>query len=205
MKKILLTGFDPFGEEKINPSYEVISEFKKLDLPDIEITIIRLPVVFGEAIDLITSSIEKIKPTLILSLGQAGGSMGVRIERIGININSSSAADNKGNKLEDEFIIENGPAAYFATIAIRKTLLKLQENGIPATISNSAGTYVCNNVMYGTLHYLATTKEFNNTKYGFIHIPFLPKQVAEKKKLFPSMSIEKMLQAIEIIIKENTK
>jgi pyroglutamyl-peptidase len=202
MKKVLLTGFEPFGKDKVNPALELIKKMANEDIPNVELTTIRLPVVFGEAITTLVSAIEKNKPNLILSIGQAAGRMVVSIERIGLNMNDTDHPDNAGNKPRDELIATDGPAAYFTTIDIRKTLKEIKKAGIPARISNSAGTYVCNNIIFGALHYLVKNN-LTKIKYGFIHIPYLPSQAAEKPKPFASLPLEIIEKAVRIAIDVN--
>jgi len=202
MKKVLLTGFDPFGKDKINPALELIKKMANEEIPDVVLTTIRLPVVFGEAITELISAIEQTKPDFILSLGQAAGRMVVSIERIGLNMNDTDHADNAGNKPRDELIVANGPAAYFTTINVRETCQEIKKASIPVRISNSAGTHVCNNIIYGVLHYLAN-KNQNEIKYGFIHIPYLPSQAAAKSKPFASLPLDIIKKAVRIAIKVN--
>jgi len=212
MKKVLLTGFGPFGLDEINPALEVIKEMEgetitlkgqsKEELKA-EIVTAELPVVFGKAITEFKKKVEEIKPDIILSIGQAAGRMVISLERFGVNMNDTIYPDNEDNKPQDELIEQSGPAAYFTTLALRKTLESLKKEGIPALISNSAGTYVCNNIVYGALHFLATTKEYSKIKYGFIHIPYLPSQVVEKQRPFPSLPLDIVKKAIRIIIEVN--
>ncbi len=211
MKKILLTGFGPFGKDSINPALLVVQELdnQKLILnkgrnnSEVKIVSKELPVVFSKTINEFITIVETTNPDLILSIGQAGGRMGISLERIGINVADADIIDNEKNKPRDEPIIRHGPAAYFTTINIRQTFHAIKEAGIPVMISNSAGTFVCNNLIYGALHFFASSKKFTKTKYGFIHIPYLPKQAAEKKKITPSMSLSLIKKAILIAIKAN--
>ncbi|MHA1125670.1 MAG: pyroglutamyl-peptidase I [Candidatus Heimdallarchaeota archaeon] len=212
MKKVLLTGFGPFGQDEMNPALEVIKELDGEILTitnqatneiKVKITTAELPVVFGKAISEFKKLVEKTKPDIILSIGQAAGRSVLSLERFGVNMNDTIYPDNEGNKPQDELIEESGPTAYFATIDLRKTLEALRKEGIPVLISNSAGTYVCNNIVYGSLHYLSTTKELSHIKYGFIHIPYLPTQAAEKQKPFPSLPLEIVKKAIKITIEVN--
>jgi pyroglutamyl-peptidase len=129
--------------------------------------------------------------------------MGISIERLGININDARIADNEGNKPSDQLIEDDGPTAYFTTINAKKTYDALQKQGIPAKVSYSAGTFVCNNLIYGVMHFLTQKKMVDSTKFGFLHIPYLPAQVASKTKLFPSMSLSLIEKAVPIIIKTN--
>jgi pyroglutamyl-peptidase len=168
-----------------------------------KIVTVELPVVFGKAITEFKKKVEETKPDFILSIGQAGGRSVLALERFGVNMNDTNSPDNEDNKPQDELIEKTGPTAYFTTIALRKTLEVLKKEGIPALISNSAGTYVCNNIVYGALHFLATTKEYSLIKYGFIHIPYLPSQVAEKQKPLPSLPLDIVKKAIRLTIKVN--
>ena len=201
MQRVILTGFEPFGEDKVNPALEIITDLSEEQLPGVELLTIKLPVVFGKAIEILKQAIERTKPSLILSLGQAGGRSTISVEKIGININDARIADNEGNKPEDELIVEDGPAAYFTTIDCRKTVRAITQAGIPAMLSYSASTYVCNNLIYGTVHFL-TTQQLS-TKYGFLHVPYLPEQVAKKEKALPSMSLATMKRAVKIALEVN--
>ena len=211
MKKVLLTGFGPFGKESINPALLVIQELdnQKLVLnkgknnPEAKIVSKELSVVFRKTINEFITIVETINPDLILSIGQAGGRMGISLERIGINVADADIADNEKNKPRDELIVRDGSVAYFTTINVRHTFNEIKEAGIPVRISNSAGTYVCNNLIYGALHYLTSSEKFSKIKYGFIHIPYLPKQAAEMKKITPSMPLSLIKKAILITIKTN--
>ena len=203
MKTVILTGFEPFGNDSINPTQEVILEMAKSESKDVTLNTLILPVIYGKAIEILKTAIKNLKPDLILSLGQAGGRDTISIERVGININDTEIADNAGNSPKDELIEPNGPAAYFTTMEIRKTLNRIKENGIPAVISNSAGTYVCNNLIYGILHFLTNQKIMKNIKFGFIHIPYLPSQIAQKNKPMASMALSLVKAAVRIAIESN--
>jgi len=211
MKKVLLTGFGPFGKDTVNPALITIQELsgKRLNAKkgkkQIEYEIIskEIPVVYGKAIEEFIASVNEVKPDLIISIGQAGGRPAISLERVGINVDDADIPDNEKQKLRDSPIIKNGPAAYFTTMDIRNTFNKIQKAGIPVIISNSAGTYVCNNLTYGALHFLATTPEYSHIKYLFIHIPFIPSQVAEKKQAHASMSLDLIKEAIKIAIEVN--
>ncbi len=201
MKKVLLTGFEPFGGESINPALEVIKELAKEEIKNLEIITLQLPVVFRKAYEILIKNISEHSPDLILSIGQSGGSSAIAIEKIGINIKNAKLPDNEGNKPYNEQIVEEGPAAYFTTIDVNKSVINLKNAGIPAIISYSAGTYVCNDLIFGVLHYIYTTN--NIRKYGFIHVPYLPKQVATKKQVAPSMSLSIIKEAVSILITTN--
>ncbi|MBO8175296.1 MAG: pyroglutamyl-peptidase I [Thermococcus sp.] len=196
--KVLVTGFEPFGGEKVNPSWEAVKM-----LPDVientEIVKYQLPVSFKKVRELLPEIISKEKPEVIILTGQAGGRVNITVERVAINVMDSTKEDNDGYKPEDEPIFEDAPAAYFSTLPIKRIVKALRENKIPAMVSNTAGTYVCNTAMFTALHYVATNDL--NAKVGFIHVPYIPEQVLEKNS--PSMSLEMIKRAIEIAIRES--
>lgn len=203
--KILITGFDPFGGEKVNPSYEAV----KL-LPDKinGATIIKrqIPTVFRKSIEEIEKLIEEANPNIVISVGQAGGRAEVNIERVAINIDDARIKDNEGNQPIDEVIFEDGENAYFSNLPIKAMVEKIKEGGIPACISNSAGTFVCNHIMYGLLYLI--DKKYPHIKGGFIHVPYLPEQVVDKRNM-PSMSLDNikkaLILAIEAIIENDVR
>ncbi|MDO4170148.1 MAG: pyroglutamyl-peptidase I [Lachnospiraceae bacterium] len=190
--KILVTGFDPFGGEPINPAIETVKR-----LPDTiagsQIIKLEVPTVCHKSLRVIDEAIAKYDPDVILSIGQAGGRSDITVERVGINIDDCRIPDNEGNQIIDEPVYPDGPAAYFVTLPIKSMVQKIQEKGIPASVSNTAGTFVCNHVTYGVCHLVAT--KYPGKRSGFIHIPFLPQQVITQKDM-PSMSQDLMVEAI---------
>ena len=193
--KVLVTGFEPFGEEKVNPSWEAVKMLPDV-VGDAEIVKYQLPVSFKKVRELLPEIISKEKPEVIILTGQAGGRVNITVERVAINVMDSTKEDNDGYKPEDEPIFEDAPAAYFSTLPIKRIVRALRENKIPAMVSNTAGTYVCNTAMFTALHYVATNDL--NAKAGFIHVPYIPEQVLEKNA--PSMPLEMIKRAIEIAI-----
>lgn len=194
--KILITGFDAFNSEKINPSSLILERLAdNIDSHKIEKLI--LPTAFYKVQDLIEEKILAYKPDIIISLGQAGGRSEITVERVAINIADASISDNDGKKPIDEKIRLDGENAYFSSLPIKAIVENLRQAEIPAAVSNSAGTYVCNFVMYNDL-YLA--EKYNDMSAGFIHVPYLPAQVLNKRGV-ASMSLEEMVKAVEIIIK----
>lgn len=199
--KILVTGFDPFGGEKINPAIESVKK-----LPDTiagaEIIKLEIPTVIGKSVDKIKAKIEVVHPDVVLSIGQAGGRPEITVERVGINCDDCRIKDNEGNQPIDEKVAEDGPAAYFSTLPIKAMVKNIQDGGVPASVSNTAGTFICNHVLYGVAHIQVTKHPEMRT--GFIHIPFLPEQVVDKKNM-PSMALETIVKgltlAIEAIVK----
>lgn len=195
--RILVTAFEPFGKENINPSYEVL---RSLDdhLEDVEIIETQLPVVFHISIDKAIEKIRETNPDAVLSIGQAAMRYDIGIERIAINIDDARIPDMAGQQPVDIPIDPQGPIAYFATIPVKKIVEEIKKEKIPASVSNTAGTYVCNHVMYGILNYIH--KNDLPIKAGFIHLPYLPEQVLEKPYT-PSMSLGDMIKAIKIALK----
>ncbi|SHF33655.1 pyroglutamyl-peptidase I . Cysteine peptidase. MEROPS family C15 [Caldanaerobius fijiensis DSM 17918] len=194
--KVLVTGFDPFGGEKVNPAFEVIKRLSS-NIAGAEIVKLQVPTVFRKSIDVTIKAIEEEKPDFVLCIGQAGGRFAITVERVAINIDDARIPDNENNQPIDTPIDPEGEPAYFATIPIKAIVEAVKNEGIPAAVSNTAGTYVCNHLLYGVLNYI--NKNDLNIKAGFIHIPFLPEQVVDKPNM-PSMSIETMVKAIEIAI-----
>lgn len=194
--KILVTGFNPFGEEKVNPAFEVIKKLEN-NIAGAQIVKLEVPTVFGKSIETTVKEIEKEKPDYVLSIGQAGGRFGITVERVAINMDDARIQDNEGNQPIDVPIDSRGQSSYFATIPVKAIVAAIKKEKIPAAVSDSAGTFVCNHIMYGVLNYISRNKPC--MKAGFIHIPFLPEQVIDKPNV-PSMSIENSLKAIETAI-----
>jgi len=192
--RILFTGFEPFDGESINPSFEAV----KL-LPDnvngCEIIKLELPCVFHESINKLEAAIRTHKPSVVLCIGQAGGRFGITPERVAINLDDARIPDNAGNQLVDTPIFTDGENAYFATVPIKAMVEAMRKAGIPAAVSNTAGTYVCNHIMYGLLHKLATVPEFKGIRGGFIHVPFATEQVVNKPDK-PSLSTEQIAKGL---------
>jgi len=200
--KILLTGFEPFAGEKLNPSWEAVREIGNRKIEGMEIETLCLPTVFGRAIEVAVRAMEKFNPEIVICVGQAGGRSEIGIERVAINVNDASIQDNEGKQPVNEPIAEGGPAAYWSTLPIKSIVRAIREEGIPAEVSNSAGTFVCNNIMYGVLNYLA--QERINCRAGFIHIPFLPEQAINFPGK-PSMSLETIILGLKTAIKTAAK
>lgn len=194
--KILVTGFDPFGGEVINPAIETVKR-----LPDTisgaKIIKLEIPTVCHQSLRVIDEAIARYDPDVVLSVGQAGGRPDITVERVGINVDDCRIPDNAGNQIVDEPIYADGPAAYFVTVPIKAMVQRIRERNIPASVSNTAGTFVCNHVTYGVCHLLAV--KYPGKRSGFIHIPFLPQQAVDKKNM-PSMSQDMMVEAITAAI-----
>ena len=201
MKKVLVTAFDPFGGEKLNPALEALMILPD-ELEGIKIIKREIPTVFGKSFDVLYAALVEELPDVVISVGQAGGRSAISLERIAINIDDARINDNEGVQRIDSPIVEEGPAAYFTSLPIKDIVQALHQAGIPASVSNSAGTFVCNHLMYATLHYAATKQP--QLKAGFVHIPYLPKQVLDKPAK-PSMSTENVVEALALIIKTACK
>ncbi len=192
MKKLLITGFEPFGGENYNPSWEAVAQLPDM-IADFELAKLCLPVVFGEAQSVLADTADALTPDVILSVGLAGGRDAVTPEFVGINIRYASMPDNAGNQPTDEPIIIDGNTAYFSTLNPRKMVEAIKKRGIPAKASYTAGTYVCNEVLYSMLARFDGT----NTRVGFIHLPFVPEQA---KNDVPSLPLQSMVDALTAAI-----
>lgn len=171
MKKLLITGFDPFGKHSINPSWAAVRQLPD-EIGSYEIHKLNIPTVYEKAAALVVRKAEAIEADVILCVGLANGRDAVTPERIAVNIRSASLADNEGRLCSGQRIAEDGPAAYFATVAVEKMAKAIRDAQIPAAVSNTAGTYVCNDVMYTLLHHFSHSQ----IRVGFIHVPSLPEQ-----------------------------
>ncbi|AIY80411.1 pyroglutamyl-peptidase I [Clostridium botulinum] len=195
--KVLITGFDPFGGESINPALEAVKKLPNT-ISNAEIIKLEIPTVFKKSLDKIEENILAHKPDIVISIGQAGGRFGITPERVAINIDDARIEDNEKNQPIDLKVFEDGENAYFTTLPIKAMVKEMQEAGIPSSVSNSAGTFVCNHVMYGVLYMI--NKKYPNIKGGFIHVPYIPSQVVNKPNM-PSMSIEDISKGLELSVK----
>lgn len=194
--KALVTGFDPFGGESINPSWEAVKSIKNT-IAGAEIIKLQLPTVAYKSISQLHNKMVELNPDIVISVGQAGGRAGITPERVAINITDARIPDNEGNQPIDEVIFEDGDTAYFSNLPVKAMVQAIRDAGFPSSLSNTAGTYICNHVMYGILYYIQ--KEFPNTRGGFIHVPFATSQVADKPEM-PSMEIANITTALEAAI-----
>lgn len=195
--KILVTGFDPFGGESVNPAYEAV----KL-LPDTiagaEIIKLEIPTVFSLSGPAVEEGIKKHQPDVVINVGQAGGHACINIEKVAINFVDARIPDNNGEQPLDEPLQADGPAAYFATIPVKAMMQHVREKGLPCAVSYTAGTYVCNSIMYNVLY--MCEKRYPNIRAGFIHVPFACGQVIDKALTTPSMSLETIAKSLEYAI-----
>ena len=196
MMKVLLTGFEPFGQEKVNPSWEAVKAFPEL-VEDVEVLKVCLPVSFQKAVMMLEQTIDDYRPDVVLSIGQAGGRCAIEVERVAINIADSKKPDNDGYQPQECQLRADAPNAYFSNLPLKRLVEAIQNEGIPAAISNSAGLYVCNSVFYTAMHLVYS--KYPNMQAGFIHVPYLPCQVVGKNKQ-PFMSTEIVVQALKAVI-----
>ncbi|WP_130834412.1 pyroglutamyl-peptidase I [[Erwinia] mediterraneensis] len=198
MKTVLVTAFEPFGGEAINPSWEAVRQLEDKVIGGARVVVCQLPVVFGHALEVLWQAMDELQPQLIIAVGQAGGRSDITVERVAINVDDARIPDNQGYQPVDERIVADGPAAYFSTLPIKAIVAAVRDAGIPASVSQTAGTFACNHVMYGLLHRLHNSRAL--ARGGFIHIPYLPEQAAHHPGA-PSMAAENVVQALAIAIR----
>ncbi|WP_455278792.1 pyroglutamyl-peptidase I [Cupriavidus necator] len=194
MRTVLLTGFEPFENEPINPSWEAVRALDGERVGDAVIVARQLPCVFGVAIDAIGELVGALQPALVIAVGQAGGRAEMSVERVAINVDDARIADNAGEQPIDTAIVDDGPAAYFSTLPIKAMVRDMRGAGVPASVSQTAGTFVCNHVFYGLMHQLARQKD-GDVRGGFIHIPYLPEQAARHPGQ-PSLAQETLVKGL---------
>lgn len=200
-RRVLVTGFEPFGGETVNPALEAVKLLDGCPVDGYEDTVIvaeRIPTVFGKSIETLRTAIERTSPDVVICVGQAGGRMHITPERVAINVDDSPATDNEGNQPIDAPIVVDGPAAYFTKLPIKRMVESMRAAGIPAAVSNTAGTYVCNHIFYGLMNLLDT--KYPGIRGGFIHIPYMTEQVVSKNA--PSMSLADIVRGLKIAVSE---
>lgn len=188
-KKLLITGFDPFGGQTVNPAWEAVKLLPE-QIGAYTLHKLQIPTVFGQGARMVLDEAEKVRPDLILCIGQAGGRSAVTPERIAVNIRDAKIPDNAGERPVGERVCPEGPAAYFATVDVMAMARKAEEQGLPSVVSNSAGAFVCNDVLYTLLH----RYDGSQTRVGFIHVPWLPEQGT------PSLPLEQTASALKAMI-----
>ena len=197
MRNVLVTGFGPFGGEPINPALEAIKLLEGRIIGGCRVVTRELPVTRFEAIDAIVKHIWDADPALVLAVGHAGGRLEITPERVAINVDDYRIPDNGGFQPVDEPIVAGGPAAYWSTLPIKAMVVAMRGAGIPASVSNSAGTFVSNHLFYGLMHQLA--KAGGKIRGGFVHIPYLPEQAARIGSQ-PSMAVETIVKGLEVAL-----
>ena len=195
--RILLTGFEPFGGQSINPSWEVARALDGLSLSQAQVRAIRLPCVFAQAATALTRAVAEFQPDIVLALGQAEGRSDISVERVAINVMDARIADNAGAQPIDQPVVAGGPAAYFSTLPIKRLVASLRAEGIPASVSQTAGTFVCNQVFYALQHALAERA----VRSGFVHLPLLPEQAAHwPGPTLPSLPLATQVAALTCVL-----
>ena len=194
--KLLLTGFEPFGQESVNPSWEAVKAIPDM-VEGLEVVKVRLPVTFKGAAVMLEQAVDEFRPDVVLCVGQGSGRAEVNIERVAINMADSKKPDNDGYQPEEMPVRAEAPDAYFSNLPVKRLVEALHEAGVPAVVSNSAGAYVCNSVFYTALHLVHN--KYPDMRAGFVHIPYLPCQVVEKSKQ-PSLATETVVLALETIL-----
>ncbi|HME97757.1 MAG TPA: pyroglutamyl-peptidase I [Methylomirabilota bacterium] len=197
-RHILVTGFDPFDGDAVNPSGEVAKRLDGRVIGDRLVRSAMLPVQHEAARAVVTPLLDAAGLLGVVHLGLAGGRARISLERVAVNVMDYSRPDAHGQVLCDVACADDGPAGYFSTLPLREMLAALTAEGIPAAISNTAGTYLCNHVLYATLHHLAA-RELSRPA-GFIHLPFLPSMVAAHDRDEPSMDLSTMIRAVEVVL-----
>ncbi|PEY43876.1 pyroglutamyl-peptidase I [Bacillus cereus] len=197
MQRVVVTGFEPFGGEEMNPAWEVAKRLDGQVIGDYKIISKQVPTVFHKSLQVLQSYMEEIEPALVICIGQAGGRPDITVERVAINVDDARIPDNEGNQPVDAPVVAEGPVAYWSTLPMKAIVKKLREEGIPASVSQTAGTFVCNHLFYGLMHMLA--KSENEVRGGFIHIPFLPEQASSHPGQ-PSMALSTIAKGIELLI-----
>lgn len=198
MKKLLLTAFEPFAGESVNASLEAARQMERIDFRDATVRVVELPVDRYRGVETALSLLREFQPDIVIMLGEAGARHRINPERVAINVDSFRIPDNAGNQPLDEPIIQGAPVAYLSTLPIRAITDRIVEAHIPAAISNSAGTYLCNRVFYSVMHSIST--EGLPTIAGFIHLPYLHDQAMNKYPEVPSLSRESIIEAVRLAI-----
>lgn len=196
MTRVLLTGFEPFAGSDVNPSWQAVSLVAAAPPSGTEVTAVQLACVFGTALEELAAAVEEADPDLVLCVGQAGGRPGVTVERVAINVDDARIPDNAGRRPIDEPVVEGGPAAYFASLPVKACVAAVREAGIPAAVSQTAGTFVCNHVFYGLAHLIATERPA--LRGGFVHLPYAPEQVVDRAE--PALPAAMSADALRAII-----
>ncbi|MDQ2778537.1 MAG: pyroglutamyl-peptidase I [Pseudomonadota bacterium] len=198
MSPILLTGFEPFGGDSVNPSWQVAEALQGERIGTAQVIALRLPCVFGQALEVLDAALAAHRPALVLALGQAGGRSDFSIERVAINVDDARIADNAGAQPVDMPVVSGAPVAYFSRLPIKAMVVALREAGLPASVSQTAGTFVCNHLFYGLMHALRAAPR---VRAGFMHLPLLPEQAAAHRLPGqPSMALETQLRGVRLAL-----
>ncbi|MFJ9618609.1 pyroglutamyl-peptidase I [Streptomyces noursei] len=193
--RVLFTGFEPFGGEATNPSWRAVRAAVAAPLDGLALHAAELPCVYGDSLTALRAAIDEVGPDIVVCVGQAGGRPDLTVERVALNVDDARIPDNAGAEPIDAPIVPGGPAAYFATLPIKACVAAVRAAGLPASVSNTAGTFVCNHVFYGLAHLIAT--ELPHVRGGFVHIPYAPEQVTDRAQ--PSLPVDAVATALREI------
>jgi pyroglutamyl-peptidase len=199
-RRVLVTGFEPFDRDTVNPSWEVARALDGWVCEGAEVKAAQLPCVFGSAIDRLDSALAEYHPTLIVALGLAGTRAEISPERVAINVDDARIPDNGGRQPIDVPVVRGAPAAYFSTLPIKAIVRDMRAAGVPASVSNTAGTFVCNHIFYALMHRLATRPELAAARGGFVHLPCLPEQAARLGGT-PSMALATQIEGLRTLLR----
>ncbi|MFG3120267.1 pyroglutamyl-peptidase I [Streptomyces sp. NPDC048197] len=195
MTRVLLTGFAPFDGEAVNPSWQAVRAATAEPPPGIEASAVELPCVYGASMAVLRAAIDEARPEIVICVGQAGGRPDITVERVALNVDDARIPDATGAEPVDEPVVPGGPAAYFSTLPIKACVAAVHAAGLPASVSNTAGTFVCNHVFYGLAHLIAT--ELTGVRGGFVHVPYAPEQVTDRAQ--PSLPVDAVARALREI------
>ena len=193
---LLLTGFEPFDGETVNPSWLIASALDGESIGGARVEALRLPTEFRASLRVLRAALRRPAPSVVVALGQAAGRSELSIERIAINIDDARIPDNRGARPIDRPVVRGGPAAYFSTLPVKAIVAAMRARGVPAAVSQTAGTFVCNHVFYGLQHALAGTR----VRSGFVHVPYLPEQ-AEAWPGAPSLPLSTMVDGVREVLR----
>jgi pyroglutamyl-peptidase len=195
MRRVLVTGFAPFGGERVNPSWQAVA-LLAAERPTLAVA--ELPCEFTASARALRAAVEEHRPELVVCTGQAGGRPDITLERVAVNLSDARIPDNAGARPIDLPVVAGGPAAFFATLPVKACAAAIRAAGTPASVSHTAGTYVCNHVFYALMHLLAA--DHPGVRGGFVHVPYSPEQVAEAGSGAPSLAVERCAEALGILI-----
>jgi pyroglutamyl-peptidase len=193
--KVLVTGFEPFGGESVNPSWEAARLLAADPPAGLDVTAVRLSCVYGRAVDELRAAVAEADPELVLCTGQAGGRTGLSVERVAVNVDDATLPDNAGHRPVDRPIVPDGPVAYLSSLPLKACVAAVREAGLPASVSGTAGNFLCNHVFYGLAHLIATERPA--LRGGFVHVPYAPEQVVDRQA--PSMSVADIARGLAVI------
>ena len=193
--RVLLTGFDAFGGQTLNPSWLAVQQLHGRRMASHKIVAAQLPTVFDDSLLVLRGLLKQHQPSLVICVGQAGGRNSISLERVAINLNDARIADNAAAQPIDTPVVPGGPSAYFTSLPVKAMLLALQRDNLAAEVSQSAGTFVCNHVFYGLMHMLATQRGFKRTRGGFIHVPFVEGQGT------PHMALDDIVRGLRLAVR----